>query len=306
MRAVSLRPAQVPDTDPAPFDPGPGRRPAPRLLPAAVLAAAILLAPVVWVLMQGQRGGDGAAPAVDSGARIEIEMLRQQIETLEQKVRELETRIGFRPAPDEEQLPFWDPEDPDPDWPRDTANQIIGNYAQVVVIPERRSLNRGMTVATPQFLEELLGRPRETLTDACEPVTNEALRAKLVLADVGPIRVRMVRPAVESLERVLEAVRKADPDLHARIGSAGSLCVRRIRGSVDSLSSHAFGLAVDLVIDGRLDSFGGGMTQLGLTILADFFAAEGWIWGAAFGREDSMHFEISRERLLQWRAEGRI
>lgn len=306
MPSVQPRPVPVPDPAPAPSDPGPGRRPASPLLPAVVLAVAIVLAPVVWVLMQGPRDGDGAAPAVDSGARIEIEMLRQQIEMLEQKMRELETRIAFRPAPDDEQLPFWDPDDPDPDWPRDTANQIIGSYAQVVVIPERRSLNRGMTVATPRFLEELLGRPRDTLSDDCEPVTNEQLRARLVLAEVGPIRVRMVEPAVESLQKVLDAIRKADPDLYARIGTAGSLCVRRIRGSVDSLSSHAFGLAVDLVIDGRLDSFGSGMTQLGLTILAEFFAAEGWIWGAAFGREDSMHFEVSREKLLQWRAEGRI
>jgi hypothetical protein len=45
---------------------------------------------------------------------------------------------------------------------------------------------------------------------------------------------------------------------------------------------------------------------LGLTILADFFEAEGWIWGAGFGREDSMHFEVSREMIEQWRAEGKI
>jgi hypothetical protein len=281
-----------------------------RLLPAALIAVAILLAPVVWflsqALLEGETVGDGA-PAVDSGARIEIEMLRQQIESLERKMMELETRIAHRPRPeDDEQLPFFDPDDPDLDWPRDTVNQILDSYAQVVVIPDRRNLNQGMTVATPGFLEELLGRPRDSLSDDCEPMTNEELRSRLVLAEVGPIRVRMLEPAVESLERVFQEVRRTDPDLYDRIGTAGSLCVRRIRGTVDRLSSHAFGTAVDLTIDGRLDSFGSGMTQLGLTILAEFFAAEGWIWGAAFGREDSMHFEISRELLLRWREEGRI
>ena len=49
-----------------------------------------------------------------------------------------------------------------------------------------------------------------------------------------------------------------------------------------------------------------GKTQLGLTLLADFFNKEGWIWGAGFGREDSMHFEVSREKLLQWRRLGQI
>ena len=281
-----------------------------RLLPSALLAVAILLAPVVWFLAQGllqeADGGDGT-PAVDSGARIEIEMLRQQIESLERKLVDLETRIAFRRTPDDdEQLPFYDPDDPDLDWPRDTVNQILDSYAQVVVIPARRTLNQGMTVATPGFLEDLLGRPRQTLSDDCEPMTNETLREMLVLEEVGPIRVRMLKPAVESLHRVFQEVRRTDPDLYDRIGTAGSLCVRRIRGTTDRLSSHSFGTAVDLTIDGRLDDFGSGMTQLGLTILADFFAAEGWIWGAAFGREDSMHFEVSRETLLEWREEGRI
>ena len=280
-----------------------------RLLPTAILAAAILLAPAVWFLSQAllEDAAEEVSPAVDSGARIEIEMLRQQIESLERKLMELETRIAHRPSPaDDEQLPFLDPDDPDLDWPRDTVNRILDSYAQVVVIPHRRTLNQGMTVATPRFLEEKLGRPRETLSDDCEPMTNERLRDQLVLAEVGPIRVRMLEPAVESLERVFEQVRRTDPDLYDRIGTAGSLCVRRIRGTTDRMSSHAFGTAVDLTIDGRLDDFGSGMTQLGLTILAEFFAAEGWIWGAAFSREDSMHFEVSRELLEQWRAEGRI
>jgi hypothetical protein len=279
-----------------------------RLLPSIILALAIVLAPVLWFVLQtvGDAGEGNGPPAVDSGARIEIEMLRQQIESLEQKVSELETRIALRPAPADELLPFFDPDDPDADWPRDTENQILDSYAQVVVIPTRRTLNEGLTVATPGFLEEMLGRPRADLSDDCQSMTNPELRAMLVTEDVGPIRVQMLAPAVESLRRVFAQIRRADPDLYDRIGTAGSLCVRRIRGTTDRLSSHSFGTAVDLNIDGHLDAFGAGTTQLGLTILADFFAAEGWIWGAAFGREDSMHFEISREKILRWREEGRI
>jgi hypothetical protein len=280
-----------------------------RLLPSIILACAIVLAPVLWFLLQalGDAGDANGGPAVDSGARIEIEMLRQKIETLEQKISEMETRIAMRPDPsDDELLPFYDPDDPSADWPRGEDNRILDSYTEVVVIPQRRSLNQGMSVATPGFLEELLGRPRDDLSDSCQPMTNPALRELLVVEDAGPIRVQMLEPAVESLRRVFTEVRRADPDLYDRIGTAGSLCVRRIRGTHDRMSSHAFGTAVDLNIDGRLDAFGAGTTQLGLTILADFFAAEGWIWGAAFGREDSMHFEVSREQLLEWREEGRI
>jgi hypothetical protein len=116
----------------------------------------------------------------------------------------------------------------------------------------------------------------------------------------------MLRPAIDSLREVFEQVRRTDPDLYDRIDTAGSLCVRLVRGSETSVSNHAFGLAVDLNIDSYLDTLGDGYTQLGLTILADFFRDAGWIWGAAFGREDSMHFEVSRELLEHWRAEGRI
>lgn len=98
----------------------------------------------------------------------------------------------------------------------------------------------------------------------------------------------MLRPAAESLRRVFENVRRADPDLYARINTSGSLCVRRIRGTANSLSTHSYGLALDLNIDGHLDNFTDGKTQLGLTILADFFREEGWVWGAGFRREDSM------------------
>jgi hypothetical protein len=116
----------------------------------------------------------------------------------------------------------------------------------------------------------------------------------------------MLKPAVESMRRVFEQIKATDATLYDRISTAGALCVRRIRGSQNSVSTHAFGLAVDLNIDGVLDTLGDGKTQLGLTIIADFFQEEGWFWGASFGREDSMHFEVSREMITRWRAEGKL
>jgi hypothetical protein len=137
-------------------------------------------------------------------------------------------------------------------------------------------------------------------------MTNERLASKLRTEQVGPVRVRMLEPALESLARVFERIKATDPDLHDRINTAGALCVRHIRGAPGRTSTHAFGLSLDLNIDGHLDQLGDGKTQLGLTILADFFRDEGWYWGASFGREDSMHFEVSRDLVEQWIAEGRL
>jgi hypothetical protein len=116
----------------------------------------------------------------------------------------------------------------------------------------------------------------------------------------------MLKPAVESLRKIMQNIQLTDPDLYARINTAGALCVRQIRGTNGRASTHSFGLAVDLNIDGSLDTLGDGKTQLGLTILADFFRSEGWVWGAAWGREDSMHFEVSRQLLDEWVKEGRL
>lgn len=286
-----------------------------RLLPAIILAVAIILAPLIWLFVPKLFQEDVfAGPAIDSGARIEIEMMRQQVEDLQVRIEDLTKEVsqvaasaarapssvspgqGLAPAPSDGAEVFR----------RSGPNEIIDAYAQVVLIADRRNVNEGLTIAGPSYLTRVFGPPRETMSDQCEEMTNPRLANKLVLEDVGPIRVRMLKPAVESLRRVFQEVQLTDPDLYARINTAGSLCVRQIRGTRGRASTHAFGLAVDLNIDGVLDTLGDGKTQLGLTILADFFRSEGWVWGASWGREDSMHFEVSRQKLDEWINSGAL
>ncbi len=279
--------------------------------PVPIILGAILLlsVPLVWlglreVLPRGAGTIVSGGAGIDSGARIEIEALRQQVEALGAEIGEMRADIATLAA-----RPVIAPAAPDFDGasvPSSGPNAIIDAYAQVVLIANRREVNRGITVAGPRFLEEFLGRPRETLSDRCEPMTNPTLKALLITEQVGPIRVSMLRPALDSLKRIFANIEATDPDLYARINTAGALCVRQIRGTQGRTSTHSFGLAVDLNIDGVLDTLGDGKTQLGLTIIADFFNEEGWVWGAAFGREDSMHFEVSRQQLETWRADGKI
>lgn len=285
-----------------------------RLIPAIILAVSIVLAPVIWFVTSalfapasGPASIEGGA--VDSGARIDIEMLRQQIEDLQQRLGTVEqelSRLQSMPRYDDNGGMAMEPMDPNQPFERLGENQIADSYAQVVLIAGRRKINEGLSVSSPRFLLEMFGPPREQLSDDCEPMTNPRLKDMLITGDVGPIRVSMLRPAVDSMTRVFERVKQTDVDLYNRISTAGALCVRRIRGSQNSVSTHAFGLAVDLNIDGHLDTLGDGKTQLGLTILSDFFQDEGWFWGAAFSREDSMHFEVSRETISKWRDAGQI
>lgn len=274
------------------------------LVPSIILAIAIVLAPVLWFVMPmlfaEEEYFDG--PAIDSGARIEIEILNQQVEDLRSRVENLTNELARVSAGSGMQ--FRQPSGADV-FRQSGPNDIIDSYAQVVLIANRQNVNQGLDVASPGFLAETFGLPHQDLSDDCQPMTNERLTEQLVLEQVGPVRVRMLKPAVDSLRRVFENIRATDPDLYARINTAGSLCVRRIRGaSSNRASSHAYGLAVDLNIDGHLDTLGDGKTQLGLTILADFFRTEGWIWGASWSREDSMHFEVSRQKIEEWVNQG--
>lgn len=277
------------------------------IAPAAIVATGLILAPLIWFGVTFLFASDNyQGSGVDSAARIDLEILRQQVEDLQTRLSSLENQVARLPRGGARQGVRANPDGEDEVLRGVGPNRILNAYAQVVEIADRRDVNKGLKVATPGYLEEKLGRPREVLSDTCQPMTNERLLARLVTADVGPIRVQMLAPAVDSLRRVFENVRRADPDLYARITTAGSLCVRAIRGTENRTSTHSFGLAVDLNIDGKLDTLGDGRTQLGLTILADFFHSEGWVWGAGFGREDSMHFEISRRQLDEWLAVGEL
>lgn len=281
-----------------------------RFLPVIIIVAILALsAPLIYLLIQSQQddlAGEidfGESSAVDSGARIEIERLRRQIEALQGQLEAVQKAVS--------EIDLSGPvvsssNSGDTPFVSEGPNAILDAYAQVVLIANRRKVNPGISVGNPTFLEGFLGRPREVLSNDCEPMTNPKLKSMLVLEDVGPIRVRMLRPAADSIKRIFAKVKATDPDLYARINTAGSLCVRQIRGTRGRTSTHSFGLAVDLNIDGKLDTLGDGKTQLGLTILADFFREEGWVWGAGFTREDSMHFEVSRQMLEQWRKEGKI
>ena len=274
-----------------------------KIVATGSLAAFIILAaPVLWQIADVRRDTDPETGSL-AALQAETQALRQEIEALRARVDGLDSRtsIGItalqRPVATR-------PSDLAPRPSVQAANRPLEDYAQVVLIGDRRSVNDGLSLATPSFLRQTFGLPRNDLNDDCQRLTNPRLQDLIAAEPVGPIRVQLLAPAVASLRKVFAEVEALEPELYKRIASSGSLCVRLIRGSAASASAHAYGLAVDLNIDGQLDNFSDGRTQLGLILLADFFKKEGWIWGAGFSREDSMHFEVSRQKIEEWQRQG--
>lgn len=192
----------------------------------------------------------------------------------------------------------------------DTIDDPV-DHGDVVELTEemilaRDRFNVGVTQPGNRVMLELLGQPRGQYDSTCRNVTNPELRALLETRQIGPIRVTMIKPALDSLERIMGRLQETEPDIYAAVGTAGGLCVRLIRGSSSSISNHSWGTAVDITLANDLDDFADGSTQFGLLLIAELFNEEGWYWGATYSREDSMHFEVGVETLRRWAADGQI
>lgn len=172
------------------------------------------------------------------------------------------------------------------------------------LIPVPSGINPGLRPARQATMLALLGSPRENLNDECQQPTNKSLLDLLVRGDLGAFRVFGLKPAVSDLESIFQEIRSQQREVFDSLGYSGMLCTRLVRGSTSIISNHAWGTAIDLNLEGRLDLVGDNQAQRGIALIAPIFNRHGWYWGAGFGREDAMHFEVSDERMRQWHADG--
>lgn len=172
-------------------------------------------------------------------------------------------------------------------------------YTDEVAVPY--DVNRGLGSCTNGMMKVLLGVPSTKLVPTCGPVTNKKLAARMVTDSVGPFRVTGFDLAVRSLKEVMREIATTYPDL--KLSSAGMLCCRKVRGG-NAMSNHSWGTAVDIKVDGVLDERGDGKVQYGLKLIAPIFNKHGWWWGAHYSIEDGMHFEVSINKIKEWKAAG--
>jgi len=282
----------------------------PIIIAIGLIVAALCFA-VVGALLQT---ADGRTELRLERAEAEIAQLRRGLDTLRSELRDAEAeteRLEEEIALAASRIPAASaalavPEFvPGVDEVIGAAEDLPGTEEMTEEMRTAKSrFNMGITQPGNRVMLEILGHPRSSYSTTCQAVTQPRLKALMETRQVGPIRVTMIRPALDSLQRVVDKLAAQEPDIYAALGTAGAICARLIRGSRSAVSNHSWGTAIDVKLQGQLDGFADGGTQFGLLLLAELFNEEGWYWGAGYRREDSMHFEVGVETLRKWQAEG--
>jgi D-alanyl-D-alanine carboxypeptidase/Putative peptidoglycan binding domain len=174
----------------------------------------------------------------------------------------------------------------------------------LIEIPE--SINQGVSAAKQRTMLALLGNPRGSYNQTCQPVQHPVLVSLITTEDVGPFRATGLAPAIESLKAVMADIKQQEADVYEALGTAGMHCARFVRNSTTTISNHSWGTAIDLTLDGQLDVRGDNRVHIGLARIAPIFNRHGWFWGAGFGTEDGMHFEVGEETIRAWHASGKF
>jgi len=156
-----------------------------------------------------------------------------------------------------------------------------------------------------------LGNPVGRLTTDCQDVraASTVVQALIETRNFGNFNATGIKPALDSLSRILDKAKEKDPDLFNAIGTAGMLCVRLRRptsGAPSNLpSNHSWGIAIDITINRVADITPDGFLQRGIAELIPLFNAERWFSGAGFkGAEDDTHFEVADETIEEWEVQG--
>lgn len=171
--------------------------------------------------------------------------------------------------------------------------------SDLIPVPRPWDINSRLSPLSNALMFDVFGKPGR-LTRDCSPPTLPKLKRELVTESVGPFNVTGLRPLVASLKDLFAEVREKDRDLYEEVKTAGMLCCRAVRGSTTHFSNHSWGAAIDLYFGNKgVAPLGQPVTHRGVLKLYRAFHERGWWWGAAFSRVDSMHLEISKEKLLE-------
>lgn len=184
------------------------------------------------------------------------------------------------------------------------------NLTDSVPISSIQNLNSHLTSAHSSTMKQILGAPAEPLVqNACRNGQCSVLvRALVQTRQITPkFKLTGIKPALDSIDRVVAAVKVSHGDLIDGLGTEGMLCVRHKKPTNGAFSTdpsnHSWGTAVDFKFgNGEAPANTGMKVPRWVAILVPFFNAEGWFSGISF--HDTMHFEVADETIRKWHDQG--
>jgi hypothetical protein len=201
--------------------------------------------------------------------------------------------------------------------PRPLAEEIA-YYLEPFDLSDHLPINKGLASATQETMISFLGSPLMPLTTSDQPSKASPVVKQLTQTCKVSLHVVVtaIKPALESLERVLKAAfaqelsqEHGNHDLESVLGTEGMLVVRLRRPTSGNpskkISNHAWGTAIDMKITGHSAPANTGHTiPRFIAILLPFFNKEGWYSGISF--QDTMHFEVAEGTIREWSDDGKF
>ena len=185
------------------------------LIGPTIVAIGLVVAAVAFALVGAvMQTADGATELRVERMEAELTELRSELEVTQESLRRAQSDTR-RILDDVARLAGSSPVAVTPTAPP-PADEALGDHPVVEDMTEVMKLaksrfNRGITQPNNRVMLDILGRPRTDLSQDCKGVTNEKLKALMETRQVGPIRVTMIQPALQSLERIFAKLRHQSP-----------------------------------------------------------------------------------------------
>jgi D-alanyl-D-alanine carboxypeptidase len=182
---------------------------------------------------------------------------------------------------------------------------IARHFMQRVELADLLPINKRLTSAQEQTTISLLGSPHMPLTTVGQNErASDLVKRNVVTERMTPLfRLTGLKPAIDAVKAVLAKAFAKEPDLESVLSTEGMLSVRMRKptdGSISThVSNHAWGTAVDFKIVGfEAPANTGHTVPRFIALLIPLFNNAGWFSGVGFN--DTMHFEVSEERIRKW------
>jgi hypothetical protein len=196
-----------------------------------------------------------------------------------------------------------------------------------------KDFNGSLRAVSRVTLSNALGEPsnsKETGPNACNPIDNPKLKGLLVElnAESGE-KLQLIKPAAESLNRIMTTMRRLEPELAATISFLPTKCAVYFGGDTKAFDVNAWRVAVTLGGPNKVEA----ITSWGiftsalqsalrsrvdrdelteeqprlnrLEAIAKYFREERWVWGAGerlFKRPT--YFIVSSSLFDEWVSKG--